>query len=284
MSGQRVDERPTGPRTMGVDELGTADAREVAAALAAARLLSSAIEDAAVRPGPAFSDRVMAAIADEPAPAEAGFLAPLYAVGLIRGLGASVRLAWSSLKTPGRPPLGRAAALAYVLAIAVAGTSLAGVATIGVAGALGIVGPHQPQPTPTPFPSELTAPEQSQPPASESEAPEPEASDDATGGPGATDDHGGGGIAEPSDDHGGSSAPGSTSGSGDGGGGSGDGGSGSSDGGGATSTPRATETPRPTGTPRPTETPKPTSTSGSDGGGSSGGSDGGATPTQTSDH
>ena len=256
MNANRPGDRPITPRQLRPDELGAGDPAETAAALSTAGIIASAIDEGPTHVLPGFADRVMAAIADEPAPAPAGFLTPMRSRGLLAGFAASIRLAWAAMQRPGRPPLGRAAALAYVLAIALAGTALAGVATLGVAGALGIVVPHQPQATPTALPSELSAPQSSVPPASESEGPETEPTEDATREPGATDDHGGGsGGAQPSEDSGGdNSGPGSTSGSDGGSGGS------SEDGGGGASTPR------PSATARPTETPKPTSTSSSGGG------------------
>lgn len=256
--------RPNGPRTVDAAELGTTDAADLADALASARRIEAAIDDTVIAPGALFSDRVMAALADEPVPAPTGFLAPLRRRGVIAGFGASVKQAWASIGAPGRPRLARGAALAYVLAIAIAGTSLAGAATITVAGALGIIGPHQAQPTPT-LPAQMTSPEPSYRPSAESEPPGPEASNDPSSGPDATDDHGGG--AQPSDDHGGSS-----SGAGSiGGGGGGDDGSASgiSGAGSATASPTGgggddrggSSTPQPSPTPRPTETPKPSSTS-----------------------
>jgi uncharacterized membrane protein YgcG len=205
--------------------------------------------DVPTSPGPVFSDRVMAALADEPVPSTTGFLAPLRRLGLVAGFAASVRQARVAMAT-GRPMLTRAAALAYVLAVAIAGTSLLGATTVGVAGALGILGPGPtPSPTPTialpsPSPDTLQSPMPSLAP------PSPDASNEPgeSGSPDASDDHGGGSGPEPSDDHGGSGGS-DTSGSGTSGS---DDGSGSSDGSG---TPRPTDTPRPTETLKPTQTP-----------------------------
>lgn len=262
--------RPSGPRGFEPAELGTTDPADLADALESARRLEASIEEMPIATGASFSDRVMAALADEPAPTSTGFLAPLRRRGVVRGLGASVRQAWASIGTPGRPTFARAAALAYVLVIAIAGTSLAGAATIGVAGAFGMIGPHQPQPTPT-MPAPSRAPDATQRPSVESEPDGPEASEDQSDGPDATDDHGGGGGSEPSDDNGGGSSSGGSRGGGsdDGRGGGDDnsatgspddGGDGSDDGGGS-STPGPSQTPRPTGTPGPTS-----GSGGSDGG------------------
>jgi|GEM_PF-2989399 hypothetical protein len=266
--------RPIGPRDLEPAELGTTDPADLAAALETAHRLAAAIDDAPSTSGARFTDRVMAALAAELSPAPTGFLAPLRRRGLIGGFGTSVRQAWASIGAPGRPTFARAAALAYVLAIAIAGTSLAGAATITVAGALGILGPHVPQPTLT-LPSQTTSPEPSQRPSGESEPPGPEASESASEGPDGSDDNGGGGGSVPSDDHGGNSGPGSSGSGGSddgsgGGGGGGDGATASPTGGGGSEDGGGSSTPRPTQTPRPTETPKPTSTSGSSDGGSDG--------------
>lgn len=268
MTGPRANQ----PAPFDPGELGTDDPAEVAGALDSARRLAASIDDAPATLSAGFADRVMAALVDEPAPAAAGFLAPLQRRGLIVGFGASVRQAWASIGAPGRPKFARAAALAYILVIVIAGTSLAGAATITVAGALGILGPHDAQPTPS-LPAEVTSPEPSEHPAIESESPGPEATEEASEGPAATDDHGG---PEPSDDKGGGS-----SGSG-GSGGSGGGGDDGSGGGGDHATPEPTgddgsDDHGGTSTPGPSETPDPTSTSGTPDG-SGGGSDDGSDP------
>jgi negative regulator of sigma E activity len=200
----------------GPDELGQAEGNELVDSLETIRSLESVAADANVRVGTAFTDRVMAALADEPTPTPAGFLAPLRRRGLVTGFVESLRQAWRSMGA-GRPVFARAAALAYVLAVVLAGTSLAGAATFGAAGALGLldhetsapsVDPTHPATLPTPR-LESNAPESAEP----TETPEPseaesaEPSDDHGGGPGVepSDDHGGSGPgAEPSDDHSGS--------------------------------------------------------------------------------
>lgn len=233
------------PRGFDPGELGAADAADVAEALDGARRLQTSIEEVPIVPSAGFSDRVMSALVDEPSPAPAGFLIPLRRRGFLGGFAASVRQAWASAGGAGRPAFARAAALAYVLAVAVAGTSLAGVATIGAAGALGLLGPIptessapvSPDPS-SPTPSPSVAPEPTIAPSLEPSA-EPSAGPSLPAGPTpspsespeSSDDHGGGG-AEPSDDHGGS-------------------GSGGDD----DATPEPTDTPRPTGTPKPTQTP-----------------------------
>ena len=149
----------TGGRRFDPTELGTDQPDELEDALAAAAWLGTAADIPAVAPSPAFTDRVMAALADEPAPSPVGFIVPLRRRGFLPGFAASVRQAWSSLGGGGRPFLARASALAYVLAVVVAGTSLAGVATIGVAGALGMLGPTATQ-SAAPSPGPVTSPDQ----------------------------------------------------------------------------------------------------------------------------
>lgn len=252
----------TGRRPLGTDELGSGSPDELDAARTAGTWLEASIDDAPVRPRSDFGDRVMAALADEPAPSSTGFLAPVRRLGFAGGFAASVRQAWASAFGGGRPVLARASALAYVLAVVIVGTSLAGVATVGVAGALGMLGPSptqstQPRQEPTSQPSETNVPTPvtAPPTAGESEEPSesPDASDDngGSGEPDASDDHGSdGSTGSGSDD---SSGPGSTGSGSDDSSGSGSGSdSGSSS---ETSTPRPTDTPRPTGTPKPTQTP-----------------------------
>jgi hypothetical protein len=164
--------------------------------------------DAATEASGGFGDRVMAALADDPAPSATGFLLPLRRVGLLPGLPASFRQAFVATRGSGRPLLARAAALAYVLVLAIAALSVTGAASLGAAGALGLLGPRAtPSPLATTPPSTLTPP--TAPPPSTvpvSPAPSPSPSTPATILPTATDDHGGAG-AEPSDDHGDNAGP-----------------------------------------------------------------------------
>lgn len=182
-----------GQRTLQPGELGDIDVRDLADAMAAARRLESALDDAPVRPSDGFADRLMATLADEPAPAAAGFLVPIRRRGLVAGFAESVRQAWASLGA-GRPALVRSAALAYVLVVAIAGVSLAGAATLGAASALDRLAPgptESPQPTapePTLGPPEPTlAP--SVPPIQTPPVNEPSPSPSET--PDESDDHGG---------------------------------------------------------------------------------------------
>jgi hypothetical protein len=248
----------TGPRRFDLEELGGDAPGERDDAATAAAWLDAAMLDVPAHPTADFTDRVMTALEHEPTPAPGGFLAPVRRLGFLAGFVASVRQAWASASTGGRPAMVRASALAYVLAVALAGTALAGVATVGVGSALGIIGPSStqtpmpatPGPTETSEPSGLEPPESTEPPGST----EPGESL----GPDATDDHGGGAGPEPSDDHGDNSGPGSS-------------GSGSDDNSGPSSSSGSDdhggETPGPTSTPRASGTPKPTQTSSSGGDG-----------------
>ena len=123
-------------------EVGGADApirdAELAEAYAAARLLERAMPTDPVTRSGDFSDRVMAAVAQEPAPQPAGFLGALLAHLGPASFVASVRSAWATAAgAAGRPVQVRAAAMAYVLAVLVAAVSLTGVAAFGTAGAIG---------------------------------------------------------------------------------------------------------------------------------------------------
>ena len=209
-------------RRFGLDELGDAFGSDVADALEMGRLLESSIDQTAMelpavetglhastgaRGG--LADRVMAALADEPAPTPAGFLLPLRRRGFLHGLWASFRQASVAMRGTGRPLLARSAALAYVLVVAIAGVSITGVATIGTAGALGLLGPsasESPNPQPTPPPGPTVAPPSPILPTEPSPSIAP-TEPSPTPSPTESDDHGGSG-AEPSDDHGGNSGPG----------------------------------------------------------------------------
>jgi hypothetical protein len=229
-------------------------------AIKAAGWLEASMLDAPVHASPDFGDRVMAALEAEPTPAPAGFLSPVRRRGIAAGFAASLRQAWASAFSGGRPVLVRASALAYVLAVVLAGTALAGFATVGIGSALGLLGPSATQTVApaTTAPTDLAVPSGLEPPATmdPDASLEPGESDP----PGATDDHEGGSGADASDEH------------------EGDGGalSGSTDGSDDHSSPNATDsssddheggTPRPSSTPEPSGTPRPTQTASSGGDG-----------------
>ena len=214
---------------------------ELAEAYAAARLLERAMPaDPMTRSGD-FVDRVMAAVAAEPAPRAAGFLRAFAAHPGPATFLASIRSAWrTAADAAGRPFRVRATAMAYVLAVLVAAVSLTGVAAIGTAGALGwfqrdgspepsglVTSPepssspsHEIGPSGSPEPSESVEPSGSVEP-SESSGPEesllpgqtPRPTSSLAPGPsspGASDDHGESPSPSSSDDSSGSGSPSDT--------------------------------------------------------------------------
>ena len=226
---------------------------ELAEAHAAARLLERAMPaDPMTRSGD-FVDRVMAAVAMEPAPRAGGFLGAFTAHPGPATFLASIRSAWrTAAHAAGRPFRIRATALAYVLAVLVAAVSLTGVAAIGTAGALGwfqrdgsqepsgLVTSPEPSPSDeigpsgSPEPSESAEPSESVEPSESSgpgdslepgESPRPTSSraPSASASPGTSDDHGESPSPSSSDDSSGSGSP--------------------------------SDTPRPSDTPKPSETP-----------------------------
>ena len=180
-----------------------------------------------IGPAEGFEDRVMAAIAREPAPR------PLAAatraarrgrpLAILASLGDLWRVAWSG----GRPLAVRAPAMAIVVLLLAGAVGLGG---LGTAAALGLLGPREPAaPTPapivTPSPSPLPAATPS-PPATASPTASPSRSPGSTATPSPSP------ISSPGE----SSEPAETP---------------------EAESPRPTETPEPTRTPRPTETPEP---------------------------
>jgi hypothetical protein len=206
------------PGSFRPSELDGADVRasdgDLAGAWSTARELEASLPTESIMPSAGFTDRVMAAVALEPAPRSAGFLAVLRAQPGLAGLVASVREAWAVVAGgPGRPVRSRGFALAYVLAVLVIGTSLAGVGGYAAAGALGLLDrdasptptvqetkepPPTPAPspsptptvTPTPSPTESVEPTGSVEP-SESVQPGESVEPGGSPGPEESDDHGG---------------------------------------------------------------------------------------------
>lgn len=233
----------------GPAEPGATDA-ELADALSIARELESLAAGDAVRPSVGFDDRVMAAIALEPAPrlvvrrASAGRGGPFGAFLVALGE------AWRVASTGGRPTAVRAQALAFVLLVLLAGGALTMATAVGVGALLEGNGqaspPLRPVPTVGPTSSETAEPSES-PEASDSpgpsESPEPTETADApeSSDPAATPKAGE--TAKPA----GTLRP--------------------------TRTPRPTETPDAEDTQKPGETPDPTGTD-DHGGGSGGGGPG----------
>ena len=213
-----------GPRNVHPDELGEADGMDVQDALRVGNRLIEAMDDVPMPTREDFVDNVMAALADEPTPGTTGFLVPLRRRGILGGFRDSVRQAWASVGA-GRPMVGRSAALAYVLAVAVAGLSLTGAAALGTAGALGMFdaaptnSPTPPPPAPTVAPPTVApSPSVNAPEPTVGPSPAPTETDDETDDPnddnsgpgGGGDDDSASGGDDDSSGTGGNSGPGSS--------------------------------------------------------------------------
>jgi len=227
---------------------------DLAGAFSMARELEASRGSETIAPSADFADRVMAAVAREPAPRPAGFLAALRSRPGLAGLTFSVREAWAVVGGgPGRPMRARGLALAYVLVVLIAGTSLTGLAAYGAAGALGFLGDDaSPTPTvqetvapstpsPDALPTPALTPSPTPPGPTESSEPSGSPEPDESAEPGESDDHGGGSPGasgeaspDPSDDGESSPEP-------------------SQDDDDASSEP--SDTPRPSDTPKPSQTP-----------------------------
>ena len=218
---------------------------ELADALAIARELDALAAGEPVRPSDGFDDRVMAAIALEPAPrlvvrrASAGRGGPIGAFLVTFGD------AWRVATTGGRPAAIRAQALAFVLLVLLAGAALTTVGAVGVGAFLrgnGQANPSlRPAPTVGPTNVDTTQPSES---LEASDSPEPSESPEATGtaeAPEATATPKSGETAKPAS----TIRP--------------------------TRTPRPTETPHVEDTQKPGQTPRPTGTDDHGGGGGGGG-------------
>ena len=110
---------------------------ELADALAAARELEALATDPGIRPSDGFEDRVMAAIAAEPAPRLVA--APVSAVrgGRLGAFLVTVRESWAVASSGGRPMAVRAQALAFVLLVVLATGALAGASVVTVGALIG---------------------------------------------------------------------------------------------------------------------------------------------------
>jgi hypothetical protein len=208
-------------------------AAELAEALLAARSLEAHASADLVQPSSGFEDRVMAAIATEPAPR-----AIIVAGSAVRGgrpaaFIMTLRNAWAIATRGGQPIAVRAQAFGLVLLVVVAAGSLTGVAAVGVGGLLSS------QQTPSPS---ITAPTSSPSPVAPSASPSPAPSSSPSASPSPSSNSSAGPSPSPTTEA--TSSPSAT--------------------GGTTPapsrSPSATSTTRPSATPRATNSPGPTAT------------------------
>jgi hypothetical protein len=223
---------------------------EQADALLAARELEAVAASAHVRPTEGFEDRVMGAIATEPAPRLVVRPASAVRGGLIASFLLTVRDSWGVASSGGRPMAVRAQALAFVLLVAVAATAVTGLGAMGV-GSLLDRG-RSPAPSSEPGPSVAPTPSGPSPSVEPSPSVVPSGSPDTSGSP------------DPSETPEATETPEPTE---------------TNESEAESETARPTKTPEPTETPEPGKTPKPTETpDGTDdhsGSGSGSGSDDG---------
>ena len=233
-----MNRRPFDPSELsGSDDVTeqAASSASTAEALAMARELEG-LDAGAIRPSDGFTDRVLAAIADEPLPQPmrvAGLAAREGRFGAMLG---ALRDTWRVAWTGGRPMAARAPAMALVLVLVFAVGSVGSFAAVGAFNALVPQSHETPSPSFVP-PSQLTSPDSSFEPTG---TPEPSESV----GPGETPEASE--TPEPTE----TVEPGKTP--------------------EATETPEPTETPgdtpRPIRTPQPGDTPKPSDDHGGGGG------------------
>lgn len=148
---------------------------ELAAGTRIARELEAIAARTPVKATPGFVDRVMEAVAAEPAPAPARLAVRSLRRGSLGGFLASIRDAWRVSVSPRFPMAARAQAMALVLVIA----GLAAGSSMAAAGALGLLDGDHPGPSveqvsqPIPDASEL----ESSPPETTDESASPESSE-----------------------------------------------------------------------------------------------------------
>jgi hypothetical protein len=149
--------RPGGdPRPFTTGELADLDvpADQLAADTRVARELEGVAVRGTARPSAGFADRVMAAVAAEPAPAPVRAAGAAVRRGSLAALMASIRDAWRVSTRTGFPVAARAQAMALVLVVMVLATG-GGLVT---AGALGMLGDRGPNPGPSTTAAPPTAP------------------------------------------------------------------------------------------------------------------------------
>jgi hypothetical protein len=139
------------PRGFGPDDLpptGEAPAPELATSLRVGRDLDAFAAAERVEPRADFADRVMGAIAVEPAPRPVAVALDALRRGRPLALLAALGDAWRVAFSGGRPAAARAQALAFVLVAAIGIGSLGGLVGVGARALL-----NQPDSSPTPGPS-----------------------------------------------------------------------------------------------------------------------------------
>ncbi|HEY7522477.1 MAG TPA: hypothetical protein VH720_02310 [Candidatus Limnocylindrales bacterium] len=160
MSGPRQPIRP--------DELDPSGGR-VVDALEAGRTVEAWAARESVMPSSDFADRVMAAITAEPEPMAPRAAIDALATGRLRAFVAAVRGSWAIAFGPARPFAVRAPALALILVLALAGTTIGGVAAAGAFNLLSLPAatpePIAPSPSPSPTPSPTISPTPSESPS-----------------------------------------------------------------------------------------------------------------------
>ena len=145
-----TESRPGGPaRPFGADELdGVSGLRpdELLAESRVARQLEATAARGTVRPSPDFADRVMAAVAKEPAAAPVRAARIALRHGAFWAFLASLRDAWRVTVSPSFPMAMRAQALALVLVVAAVATGTG----VAAAGAIGLLDGNRTSPSPAP--------------------------------------------------------------------------------------------------------------------------------------
>ncbi len=149
---------------------------ELMAELRLARDLEVVAARGSVRPSAEFTDRVMAAVAREPAAAPVRAAGTALRRGAFVAFVASLRDAWRVTVSPSFPMAMRAQAMALVLVVA----GLAAGSGAVTAGALGLLDGDRATPTPpveTPTPSTEPTPDPTPDPTMTPQSPEPSGSD-----------------------------------------------------------------------------------------------------------
>jgi hypothetical protein len=176
--GRRFD--PSELRTSGRPGDAQPSDAELAEALGVARDLEALSVSEGIRPTDGFEDRVMAAIAAEPAPRLVARPPATVRGGRVGAFFVAIRDAWGVATSSGRPLAVRGQALAFVLLVVVATGALTTATAVTVGGFL--QRSDGPAPSVEPAPSEAPTPLPSTPAVSPtpSRSPDPTATPEAT--------------------------------------------------------------------------------------------------------